>query len=107
MFDLWTKTPQKVAIAAQPAVDYEAIAHERVRELKTKLDELDREMLHFKTKNRIRTDKFGRLLGVECAEITGYGAVSTQWRILLKRRDGLVTQWHEALKTWCETKETA
>ncbi len=86
-------------IAVEP-IDYKAAALERVKALKVKLDALDSEMLHFKTLHRIRTDRFSRLLSVESPGIAGFEPIAVEWRVLLKRRDSLVSQWHEALHTW-------
>jgi hypothetical protein len=77
----------------------------RVRQLKAELDSLDSEMLAFKTKNKIRTDRFGRLLGVECATLNGRASIETQWRVLLRRRDSLVSAWHKSLHEWAAAKQ--
>ena len=92
-----SKTP--LPIEPEP-IDYKAAALERVKALKLKLDSLDGEMLAFKSQHKIRTDRFGRLLSVESAGIAGFEPIAVEWRVLLKRRDSLVSQWHEALHTW-------
>ena len=88
-------------------VDREGLALAKVRELKSSLDALDSEMRAFKTENQVKTDRFGRLLGVQCAELTGRAAIEDQWRALLRKRDGLVGAWHAALRAWSEVKEAA
>ena len=90
-----------------PPVDRIDAALARVKELKTALELLDAEMLAFKTKNKITADRFGRLLGCHCATITGKAAIETEWRTLLKKRDGLASAWHAALFAWSELKGAA
>jgi hypothetical protein len=98
------KTATNLEICPEPVVDRVAEAQARVTELKSELSLLDAEMLAFKTKNRVTTDWFGRLLGVQCAAMNGRAAIEKQWRALLKRRDGLVSAWHKALFKWSEVK---
>lgn len=98
--------PEDSALPAV-AVDREAEAQAAVVALKKQLADLDRAILAFKTKYRVRTDRFSRLLSVECPGISGYEKVHTEWRILLHKRDALVPRWHAALKNWAEAKEAA
>jgi capsule polysaccharide export protein KpsE/RkpR len=98
---------EKLEPAFEPQVDREAEAHTRVRALKADLDALETEMLGFKQKYSIKSDRFGRLLGMLCADINGRPAIETEWRVLLKRRDSLVAQWHAALFSWSEAKAEA
>jgi len=107
MFGFLSKKPENQDIAEPEPVDREAEARARVQALKPQLAELDDEMLAFKSKFKVRTDRFSRLLGVECPGIDGYPVVETQWRTLLKKRDALVAQWHQALKAWSEAKTEA
>jgi len=88
-----------------PPIDRVQETQRRVRALKNELDLLDAEMLKFKTENRITTDRFSRLLGVNCNEITGRAAIEREWRVLLRRRDALVSAWHRALFEWSQAKE--
>lgn len=96
--------PPTAVAAVEP--DREAEAHAVVVELKAQLAELDAEMLHFKSKFKIRTDRFSRLLGCESG-MSGYAEIEREWRTLLHKRDSLVTQWHAALFRWAEAKELA
>jgi len=89
------------------AVNHVEETQSRVRELKNSLDALDAEMLAFKNKNRITTDRFSRLLGVNCSEMGGRAAVEREWRCLLRRRDSLASQWHAALHEWASMKGAA
>jgi hypothetical protein len=88
--------PEDSALPAV-AVDRVEEARQVVRELKSRLDALDRRMLVFKSKYKIRTNKFGVLLSVESQGIGGYDAIALEWRVLLKERDGLLPEWHRAL----------
>jgi len=89
---------------AEPPVDRVGQTQQRVRELKAQLDALDTEMLQFKTKHRVRTNRFGLLLSIECATLNGRAPIEREWRGLLQKRDGLVTAWHAALFSWSEAK---
>jgi hypothetical protein len=90
---------------AGPAPDREAECHARVREVKAELDRIDGTILSFKSTNRIKTDKFGRLLGCESATLNGREKIETEWRALLNRRDKIVERWHESLHQWAAVKE--
>jgi hypothetical protein len=94
-------------VEPEPVVDREAEAHQVVVKLKTKLAAHDAAMLAFKTKYRVRTDKYSRLLSIECASLNGRASVETEWRVLLHKRDSLIAQWHAALYRWAELKEAA
>lgn len=102
----WGEKPQQI-LEIEPPIDREAEALARVRELKTQLDELDGEMLKFKTKHRVRTNRFGLLLGIECATLTGRPPIEKAWRELLRRRDKIVAEWHAALREWSQAKQEA
>jgi len=106
VFRFFTKRPQKVGVPVDP-IDRLKETHARVVEVKALLDALDNEMRVFKSLHKIRTDRFSRLLGVESPGIGGFAAIDAQWRELLRRRDRLVSAWHEALRIWSEVKETA
>ena len=100
------RAPQKETPAPIPApIDREAEARTKVRLLKASLNALDADMLHFKTKHRVKTDSFGRLLGIESPSMTGYAQIRIEWDALLRRRDRNVAQWHSALKAWSEAKQ--
>jgi len=101
----WQQKPENVPIAEEPVVDREASTRERLHELKQQLAALDAKMLAFKTTYKVRSDRFGRLLGIECQGITGFPEVEREWRILLKKRDSLITQWHSALHEWSAAKQ--
>jgi hypothetical protein len=101
------ETLEDAAPIAEPVVDRVEHALQRVRELKSALDALDAEMLAFKSQNKITTDRFGRLLGLRCAELNGRAAIEREWRTLLRRRDGLVAGWHKALFDWSQAKEAS
>jgi hypothetical protein len=88
-----------------PEVSREEMAHARVVALKRELDLLNGEMLRFKTANKIRTDKFSRLLGVESPSIGGREVLRREWQTLLNRRDALVSAWHQSLHEWAQAKE--
>jgi hypothetical protein len=100
-------SPETSATPAESAADRETEAHSAVVALKAQLAELDRAILTFKTKYRVRTDRFSRLLSIECPGISSYEKVHTEWRILLHKRDSLVPAWHNALKTLAEAKQAA
>jgi hypothetical protein len=104
VFKFWTKRPEKVAISPELEIDRLAEAHGRVRELKAQLATLDAEMMNFKTKYKIRTNRFSQLLGVECG-FAEHDSVATQWRVLLKRRDGLMASWYAALREFADAKQ--
>jgi hypothetical protein len=94
-------------VEPESVVDREAEAHQVVVELKMKLAALDADMLAFKSLHKIRTDRFSRLLGVESTTIGGFAEIEREWRILVRRRDSLISQWHAALYRWAELKEAA
>jgi hypothetical protein len=105
---MWPFGEQKTATILEPApVDREAEALSRVRLLKAQLNEIDREMLEFKTKHAVKTDRFSRLLSVHSPGMTHYAAIRTEWDALLRRRDKTVAQWHAALHSWSEAKGAA
>lgn len=79
-----------------PVVDREAVALERVREIKAALSQLDAEMLSFKNKHSITTDRFGRIFGMICP-LLERPTIETEWRVLLRRRDKLMEAWPVAL----------
>lgn len=95
------------AMAAVLPVDREAEAHAEVVALKAKLAELDAEMLRFKSTFKVRTDKFGRLLGCESPGLGGFTEIEREWRTLLHKRDSLIPQWYSALHRWANEKEMA
>lgn len=96
--------------ARQLEVQFESVfdpveeAHARVKVLKEQLDALDGEMKTFKTRHKITTDRFSRLLRAE-APFAEFGKIQLAWRILLRRRDGLVSEWHKALHQWASEKD--
>jgi hypothetical protein len=102
-------TPPELASAdpAESAADREQAALEAVRQLKAELSELDRAILHFKGAYKVRTDRFSRLLSIECPGVNGFEKVQTEWRVLLRNRDSLVPRWHAALKHLAEAKQAA
>jgi hypothetical protein len=95
------------ATPAESAADREAAALEAVRQLKAQLGELDSAILHFKSRYKVRTDRFSRLLSIECPGVNGFEKVQSEWRVLLRQRDSLVPRWHAALKTLAEAKQAA
>jgi hypothetical protein len=101
---MWPFVREKREPAFEPPIDRVEEAHARVRELKADLDALEGEMLAFKKQNCISADRFGRLLGMRCADIGGRPAIEHEWRSLLTRRDKLVSKWHAALFAWSEAK---
>jgi hypothetical protein len=102
----WSEKPQAtLAPAIEPPINRVAQTLSRVTRLKSELARLDAAMREFKTANRITTDRYGRLLGVRCAEVNGRDVIEKQWRELLKQRDGLVTAWHKALFEWAAAKQ--
>ena len=107
MVSWWAERTQAVAESAPvaPVVDREAEALSRVRLSKAALDEIDREMLQFKTKHAVKTDRFSRLLSVHSPGMTGYSAIRCEWDALLRRRDKAVAQWHAVLREWSQAKE--
>ena len=96
---------EKSVTLDEPApTDPEAECLARVRTSKAVLDEINSEMREFKSRYKIRTDSFGRLLGVESPTLGGRAAIETQWRALLARRDKAVAEWHSALHEWADAK---
>jgi hypothetical protein len=94
---MWPFTAEKSEPApVAPPVDREEQALNRVREIKVALNELDAEMLAFNTKHSLRTDRFGRILGMVCP-LTERSRIETAWRELLRRRDKLMEAWPVAL----------
>jgi hypothetical protein len=102
----WWGESRTAATVAEPAppIDRFGEAQNHIHELKTELDALDREMRPFKTAHHVSTDRFGRLLSIQCATLTGRAAVKKTWRELLTRRDKLVPQWHAALHEFAQLK---
>jgi hypothetical protein len=77
-------------------IDREEQALNRVREIKAALNELDAEMLRFRSQHSIIADRFGRLLQIICP-LTARAAIETEWHQLLRRRDKLMEAWPVAL----------
>lgn len=105
--EMWPFSETQQTLEPAPAaapVDREAEARERVRVVKAELDAIDAEMLAFKTKFRVRTDRFSRLLGIE-ASLSQRPKIETEWFALLKRRDIATANWHAALFAWAATKK--
>jgi hypothetical protein len=88
----------------EPVIDHYEVAQERVSALKRQLDSLDSEMLAFKNKFTIRSDRYGRLLSIQSPSLSGRDAIEAEWRALLCRRDRIVADWHQALHEWSELK---
>jgi hypothetical protein len=86
-------------------VDPEAESLALVRTSKAVLDTIDADMLAFRTRFKVRTDKFGRLLAIESATLTGRAKIEAEWQGLLRRRDKAVAEWHSALHEWVGAKE--
>jgi hypothetical protein len=103
----WFKQESPAVAEPEPVVDRELEALGTVRLLKAQLNEIDREMLEFKTKHAVKTDRFSRLLSVHSPGMTHYAAIRTEWDALLRRRDKTVAQWHAALHSWSEAKGAA
>jgi len=106
----WGEKPQQILdepAPIAPPLDRVEQTQQRVREIKSELDTLDAEMLKFKKEHRVRTNRFGVLLGIECASLTGRPEIERDWRALLRRRDGLMSAWHRALFEWSEAKGAA
>ena len=89
--------PEEHSALPAVAVDRVEEARQVLRGLKSRLDALNRRMLLFKSRYKIRTNRFGVLLSVESQGIGGYDAIALEWRVLLKERDGLLPEWHRAL----------
>jgi hypothetical protein len=97
----WFSNSESATLPAPtPPVDRCAEAQARVREVKAELDQINRDMLAFKTTNEIVTDSFGRLLRMRCSTIGGREVVESEWRSLLKRRDAAMNRWDQALREW-------
>lgn len=90
-----------------PPADPVAEASARLAEVRTRLARLDATMLAFRTKYKVRANRFGQLLGVESPGIGGYQAIAEEWRGLLRERDGLMPQFYEALKSLAAAKTSA
>jgi hypothetical protein len=91
--------------APEPVVDRVEEARKRVTEVKAELDQINREMLAFKTENEIATDSFGRLLRMRCSTIGGRETVEAEWRALLRRRDAAMNRWDQALREWSALRQ--
>ena len=87
-----------------PPVDRLEEARLAMVSAKADLDLLDRAMLTFKTRHHVLTDKFGRLLSIQSATLTGRAKIEAEWRTLLARRDVVMTRWHAALFLWSDLK---
>jgi hypothetical protein len=96
---------QQILERPEPPVDRGAETLATVRKLKAELDAVDRDMLAFKTKYKIKTNRFGVLLSVESPTMNGYAPIRCEWDALLRRRDNAVARWHQALHEWSEAKE--
>jgi len=96
----WGEKSQQILKPAPIAapVDREAEARSRVVLLKAQLNDLDAEMLAFRTKHRARVSRFGVLLSVHSPTMNGYALIRTEWDRLLRRRDKVVAEWHAALR---------
>jgi hypothetical protein len=103
----WNERKAVEILEIEPPIDRVTETQLRVSELKKQLDELNGMMLAFKTKNKITTDRYSRLLGVNCSDIGGREKIECEWRVLLRKRDGLVDAWHKALFAWAAAKEAA
>src|SRR6267378_2495121 len=82
--------------APSPVVDRCEEAQARVREVKAELDSLNSDMLAFKNKHSLTTDRFGRILGMVCP-LLERPTIEAAWRALLHRRDKLMDAWPVAL----------
>ncbi len=97
---------QSVTVAEPaPPTDHEAECLARVRTSKAVLDEIDSAMLAFRTRYKIRTDRFGRLLAIESPTLGGRAKIESEWQVLLRRRDKAVAEWHSALHEWVGAKD--
>jgi hypothetical protein len=103
----WGEKKAVKILEIEPPIDRVEQTQQRVRELKAQLDELDGEVLEFKTKHSVRTNRFGVLLGVNAPGFLEFARVQEQWRELLARRDKVVSAWHAALHEWSEAKQEA
>ncbi len=102
---MWPFAEEKLAEPEPAQIDYEAACMERVRAAKAELDTIDSAMLAFRTRFKVRTDKFGRLLAIESATLTGRAKIEAEWQGLLRRRDKAVAEWHSALHEWVGAKD--
>lgn len=98
--------PVMPTATASPVPSPVEAAHAEVLRLKRELSQLDDEMRHFKTTNRLVTSKYGVIVRCWCS-FRERGRIESQWRELLKRRDALVSRWHQALHQWAFEKERA
>jgi hypothetical protein len=103
----WAERKPAEKLEIEPVVDREAEALREVHALKAQMDCLDAAMLEFRTKYSAKVSRFGVLLSVNSASMTGYAAIRNEWDALLRRRDRVVAQWHSALRVWSELKEAA
>jgi hypothetical protein len=101
----FSKTATETIPAPAPVVDRCEEAQARVREIKSELDQINREMLAFKTKNEIVSDSFGRLLRMRCSTIGGRAEIESQWRALLRRRDAVMARWDASLREWSALRQ--
>lgn len=103
---MWPFSAEKSEAApVAPPIDREAVALERVRQIKGELDALNGEMLAFKSRHSLRTDSFGRILQIICP-LTERAVIETAWRELLRRRDRLMEAWPAALSELNEIRRT-
>jgi hypothetical protein len=106
---LWFTKSEASPEVPPPVIPADRVAEalKEVQEAKRQLDAINATMLRFKTKNAIRTDRFGRLLGVECVGIGGRAPIEREWRLLLGSRDAAVDRWDRALREWSQAKMEA
>ncbi len=76
-------------------------AQGRVRELEIALADANTAMNRFRCDHMV---SIGTQLYFRCGSIDGRAKLDVEWTKLVRRRDQLLTQWNEALKTFSEVK---
>ena len=76
-------------------------AETRVRDLKLKLEDVNREMYDFRTEHTVC---LGSQIYFKSGSITGRAALDAQWRELVVKQDQLLQQWNQALAEYASVK---
>jgi len=76
-------------------------AETRVRDLKLKLEDVNREMYDFRTEHTVC---LGSQIYFKSGSIDGRQALDAQWRELIVKQDRLLTKWNQALAEFAALK---
>jgi hypothetical protein len=99
----FSKSATIVEPVPAPVVDRVEALVEELREVDARLASLDAEMLAFRTRYSLRTDRFGRIIAAQ-ATVNGFAAIQLEWQALLKRSDQLFFKRNDILQAWSAAK---